>query len=164
MKKGFALLVAIVVTSILLIVSFVVSNIALKQLVIATTNKDSQKAFYAANSGVECAHYWDLTNPLVSPFATSTGGTITCNGQTISTGNQSVPTVPVTPSLIGGGGDGSPTSIFMIPVVTNEACAVVRVTKVYVGSVIRTTIDSRGYNTCNVTAARRVERGITLTY
>ncbi len=162
MKKnqGFTLLIAIVVTSMLLIVSFVVVNVALKQLVLANSSEESQYAFYSADSGTECAVYWDLKNSAASAFATSTAGTISCNSQSISTGSQNnIATNPVSSSLIGGGGSGNPTSIFQLNF--TKGCVIVRVTKLANGN---TTIDSRGYNTCNTSAVRRFERGITLTY
>ena len=59
-NKGFTLLMAIVTTSMLLVVSFFVVNVALKQLVISISNKESQYAFYNSESGLECATYWDL--------------------------------------------------------------------------------------------------------
>jgi hypothetical protein len=162
-NKGFTLLVAIVVTASLLLVSFMVVNLAFKQLLISDANEESQYAFYNADSGVDCAVYWDLLDPALSRFATTTTGTIACNGQTgITTGSQT--TIPTTPStsLIGGGGNGNPTSIFYLTF--TKGCVIVRVTKSYSGNTLITTIDSRGYNTCSVTAPRRFERGVTLTY
>jgi hypothetical protein len=159
-NKGFTLLVAVVVTSFLLIVSFVLANIALKQLLISSANKESQYAFYNADSGTECALYWDLKNGYDS-FSTSTPHTIHCGGETISTGSQNdIPnSVPV--SLIGGGGDGVP-SIFRVSF--PKGCAVVTVEKEYVDENLITTIDSRGYNDCVTTSLRRYERGVSLTY
>ncbi|HEY4509193.1 MAG TPA: hypothetical protein VJC13_02855 [Candidatus Paceibacterota bacterium] len=159
-ERGFTLLIAIVVTSMLLLVSFVVANIALKQLVLASVGTESQYAFYAADSGTECAIYWDLkANNGVSSFGINSPGSITCSSQSISTGSQSVPTIPSQSSLIGGGGSNNRTSIFSINF--TKGCAIVRVTKNSDGT---TTIDSRGYNTCNTSALRRFERGVTLTY
>lgn len=161
-NKGFTLLVAILTTSMLLLVSFMVANLAFKQLVISYANEESQQAFYAADSGVECAVYQDL-NTSVSQFATSTPGSITCNGQSaITTGSQT--NIPATPSTsrIGGGGDANPTSIFYLTFA--KGCAVVQVTKVYSGPILTTTINSKGYNTCNTSALRRYERGVTLSY
>lgn len=157
--KGMTLLIAIIITSMLLVVSFVVVNIALKQLVLASANKESQYAFYAADAGTECSVYWDLKGGSISAFDINTAGTITCSGQTISTGSQSVPTIPSQASRIGGGGPSNRTSIFSINF--TKGCAIVRVTKAASGI---TTIDSRGYNTCNTSAVRRFERGVTLTY
>lgn len=161
--SGFTLLIAIITTSMLLIISFVVINVALKQLILANANKESQHAFYAADGGTECAVYWDLVDSTLSRFATTTPGSITCNGQTISTNSQTVPTLPIgTMSLVGGGGDLNPTSIFKIDF--TEGCAIVRVTKSYTGNTLVTIIDSRGYNTCDVNASRRYERGVVMSY
>ncbi len=151
------MLVAVLITSVFLIISFVVINVALKELILANSAKESQYAFYAADSGTECAVYWDLASS-TSKFDPSTPGTISCGSQTISTGSQTVPTIPSQPSLIGGGGANT-TSIFNVNFA--KGCAIVRVTKAPGGV---TTVDSRGYNTCSSTSIRRFERGITLTY
>ena len=44
-NEGFTLLISIVTTSLLLLVSFVVVNVSLKQLVAANVNQESQYAF-----------------------------------------------------------------------------------------------------------------------
>jgi hypothetical protein len=153
--KGFTLLIAIITTSMLLIISFVVVNIALKQLVLASASKESQYAFYAADGGIECATYWDLKDSNISQFATTTLGTIICNGQTIGVGNpQTVNTIPTQLATIGG----VSTSTFELDF--TKGCAIVRVGK-YTGF---TVIDSRGYNTCVTNASRRFERGVLLSY
>ncbi len=146
-NKGFTLLIAIITTGILLLVSFVVANLALKEVLITQTSQQSQFAFYNADSGVECAMFWDLKNGAKSAFDQSTAGSITCNGQTFTTGN------PVG-SIIGGA------AISNFTVNFSNACAVVKVTK----SGVNTIIDSKGYNTCAAGALRKFERGITITY
>lgn len=163
-NKGFTLLTAIIVTSILMLVSFVVANIALKQLLLTYAGQESQYAFYNADSGVECAQYWDIKNSGGSAFATSTTGTITCSNQTVTTGNESLATFPPDPntSQIGGGGDSNPTSIFGLNF--DHGCVLVKVTKAYANGVLQTTIESHGYNTCDLNADRRFERGIRITY
>ncbi len=85
-QKGFTLLVATVTTSILLIVSFVVVNVALKQLVLAYSGQESQFALYNADAGIECALYWDLNNGPVSAFGGATATNIQCNNQINSVG------------------------------------------------------------------------------
>ncbi len=62
-KKGMTLLVAIATTSLLMLVSFFVANVALKQLSLSYTSEESQYAFYNSDSGTECALYWDIKNP-----------------------------------------------------------------------------------------------------
>lgn len=163
--KGITLLVSIITTSMLLLVSFVLVNIALKELILSYANQESQYAFYAADSGIECVLYWDLKNPAgPSAFATSTAGTISCNGQSISTGSETSipPPSPRTTSLIGGGGNSNPTSVFLLNF--SRGCAIVQVTKGWNGSKVTSDITSRGYNTCDTSATRRFERGIGISY
>ena len=163
-NSGFALLVSIVTTGILLLISFVVADVAFKQLIISSAYQSSQQAFYMADSGMECAQYWDVKNPnntTISAFATSTPGSILCNGQAVNTGKESVAngnpvaTNPPQSSVIGG----TSPSIFQINF--GNSCAIVLVTKNADGT---TKIDSHGYNTCDSSAGRRYERGITTTY
>src|SRR5690606_28877540 len=52
-RAGFALFVAIGVASILLLVTVAMSNVTLKQVLIAQSSQESQKAFYAADNGIE---------------------------------------------------------------------------------------------------------------
>src|SRR6266853_4298077 len=160
-KKGFTLLIALIITSMLLIVGFAVANVAYRQFLLSDVGVNSQYAFYSAESGTECALFWDLKNAGgISAFATSTPGTISCNGQIISTGSQTVPTVPAVQSLVGGGGTINPISIFYLTF--PNGCAIVRVIKATDGTG-NTTIESRGYNTCSASAPSRYERGVTLT-
>ncbi len=109
--RGFTLLTAIVVTSMLLLVSFVVADVTLKELQIAYTGQESQYAFYNADSGTECAEYWDTHDEGGSAFATTTPQTITCNNEVINS-SQIVNTIPSQNAVIGavnsgGSGDGS---------------------------------------------------------
>jgi hypothetical protein len=157
-----------------LLISFVIVNVALKQLIISNAYQASQYAFYMADSGVECALFWDLKNPNISAFATSTTGSITCNNQAVTDGTESMlPTwsficngqnITAGPSSVIGGPSsvktgGCGVSIFSINF--GNSCAIVMVTKNADGT---TKIDSRGYNTCTPGSLRRYERGITTTY
>lgn len=143
-EKGFTLLIAILITSMVLIVSFAVVNVAVKQLVLSNSNEESQYAFYNADSGVECAVYWDFKDGVSSfdPNAVSPN-TITCNNQDFTVGG--VPS--------------NATSTFRLNLSTG--CVDVSVGK---HSNNITIIDSRGYNTCSGTSLRRLERGQKLTY
>lgn len=59
-KKGFTLLYAVIVSSIILAASISIINISLKQYKLSALSRESQIAFYAANTGVDCAVYWDI--------------------------------------------------------------------------------------------------------
>jgi len=58
-KKGFVLAFSLLISSIVLALAFGIFNILLKQIVLTSSSKDSQIAFYAADAGAECALYWD---------------------------------------------------------------------------------------------------------
>lgn len=146
-------------TSLLMIVSFVVANVSLKQMILANSYEESQYAFYNAESGLECAQYWDFEMGGSQFDTATTTGRITCGGQIVTTGSQTISPPGSGTSLIGGGGVGNPTSIFSISF--DKGCAIVRVTKELSGD---TTIDSRGYNDCTTGYRRRVERGVELSY
>lgn len=169
---GFALLMSVIVTGTLLLIVYALSNISLKELILTYTGRESQVAFYAADTGVECALFWDLKNPgngnsAFDPF--NGPSVISCNGNTIQAGD-SVPTVPTpTLALVGGGGINNSTSTFYINLEPlNDSgsgpCAIVRVGKTKVGSATTTTIMSRGYNTCDLQNTRRLERGLRVIY
>ena len=156
--------IAISIMAVLMFVSFAVLNITIKGTLFATSGRDSQVAFFAADAGLECALYWDSKfDP--SKFATSTPSTISCGNNTISTNSQIIPTNPSQYSFIGGGGNGNPTSIFYFDFNTGNNqlpyCAIVSVTKNTNGT---TYIKSKGYNTCDTNNMRRVERGIEVLY
>lgn len=61
--NGFALLFAILTASLILTVGLAIFNITLKEFVLSSQIRDSQFAFYAADTGLECALYWDLQHP-----------------------------------------------------------------------------------------------------
>ncbi len=165
-NKGMTLFIAVTIMAILLLISYAVANIALKGTQFATSGRDSQFAFYAADAGLECALRWDSKS---DSFSTSTSGSpISCGGSSLTSG--SVISGTTTTTRIGGGGDANQTSVFGFTMDSGSNpvphCAIVTVRKYYSGSpsVLTTYIKSRGYNTCDTTNPRRVERGIEVTY
>ncbi|MDP3875085.1 MAG: pilus assembly PilX N-terminal domain-containing protein [bacterium] len=149
--EGFTLFIALVVMGTLLLIVAGIVSLATRQALISASGRESQYAFYAADTGIECALYWDVHNPSgTSAFATSTGSTITCN----NSGNMTV----------GGGGDSNPTSTFSFNLLPDLYCVTVTVNKKYVSGILRTTIESKGYNTCDLSNPRRVERAIRARY
>ncbi len=153
-QRGIAIYVAIIITGALLLVSYSIINIAIKQLYLAQSSRDSQAAFYAADSGVECALMWDLTGGDIydrSAFSTSSTATIGCHMDYLNFGNEN--------QLVGG----QATSTFTLTFNPSPVCAVVTVIKGYDAGVPTTRIESRGYNTCE-NVAGRVERAIEVNY
>lgn len=149
-EAGFTLLLSIIVMGTLLLIATGIINLAFKQAIISNSGKESQLAFYAADTGMECALYWDVKNPTgISAFATSTGTQINCNRDANNPGNQWV---------VGGSSQSVIDRITFLP---EPYCAKVTVTKNANGS---TKIESLGYNTCDSSSPRRVERAVRATY
>jgi hypothetical protein len=158
-KMGMTLFIAVVVMGILLFISFAVVNIAIKSTLFSSLGRDSQYAFYAADSGIECAIYWDSKFDPSYFDITAKTGPISCGGMAISDG---APIPDGSTTQIGG----SATSKFYFNMNNNSDpvpyCAIVTITKNALDG--STTIKSRGYNTCDTSNPRRVERGIEVTY
>ena len=68
-SRGFTLLLAALVSSIVLAVGAAIFGIAQKQILLSSIGRDSQFAFYAADTAAECALFWDFR---CNYFATST--------------------------------------------------------------------------------------------
>lgn len=142
-KRGFILLFSVLISSLLLSIGLAISNIAIKELVLSSSARDSQFAIYAADSGAECAIYWDIKR---GPISTSSPFAINCNGKAMT---------------VGGVGYGVP-STFNFDFAPEPYCVFVTVTKNITHP--RTVIESRGYNTCDTENPRRIERAIRLRY
>ena len=170
-NKGFTLLFASLIVSLILSIGLAIARISLSQIILSSAGKESQKAFYNADSGIECALYYEYNErrPGDTPyFATSTisaplGG-LACAGMNavnISTEKES-------------GSDTTTTSFSINPPTSSGfpesyTCNVnnqsfdVKVSKTpnvtYTGAV-NVLIEARGYNTCDKTNPKRVERGL----
>jgi hypothetical protein len=115
----------------------------LKETKLSFAGKESQYAFYAADSGLECTLYWDYQ---FESFSTSTSAAIECEGESFTVG-----------------GNGYSPGVSEITVhFAGGYCAIVRVWQYE--SPRRTTVESRGYNTCDTNSPIRVERAIRATY
>lgn len=185
-QKGFTLLFAVLISTLVLSISATVTSIALRQTIISTTGRESQYAFYAANTAMECAFYWDVighkdTNqsdkvvfPAPGQTRVSDGTDINCAGGNITNGdgfdynNQewNTNTSGQTTFYIDVHDafnikDDSRTSKF-----NHHYCAQATVKKQINSStgIITTTIEAKGYNTCDPNNSRRVERGLIQVY
>lgn len=78
-EKGFALLYTLLVVTILLGLSSSIFTIFLSELKITSFSRNSEMAYYAAETGAECVYYWTLKG-----VAFDGTGTITCAGQTVA--------------------------------------------------------------------------------
>ena len=79
-ERGFTLLMAALISSVVFALGASIFALAQKELTLSSIGRDSQFAFYAADTAAECALYWDFR---FSYFATTTpeGVTPTCDTQ-----------------------------------------------------------------------------------
>ena len=176
MKKesGFTLFMALVISSALLLGSYGIASALLNQLKTSSSLKESHKAYVAADSGIECATYYD--NPVRNAFSTTTvyTGIVGCSGKLISNNDTLSPIsgtaiiggggiVPESPS-VGLSGHSATPSVFRV-VYGDNSCSLIYVTKYQdsTGALSQTTLDSRGYNICDPTNPQRVERALKVT-
>ncbi|MFH0755137.1 MAG: hypothetical protein V1910_00520 [bacterium] len=155
--KGFAILFAVLLSSFLITLGVSIFSISLKEIQITTSLRDSQIAYYIADSARECALYWDIKkgafpaclddtcsvqNPQINP--------ITCNGNDIFLififdNNLSYTT--------------NKTDFFQASSTSSSTpISDIKIIKEFIDPNIVTTIEARGHNTGIL--GRRVERGI----
>lgn len=197
-KRGFALLIGVLVAVVLISITYTMFGVSLKQLGLATSGKNSQLAFYAADTGAECALYADtkidqafvavttsidagnntrltLSAPGTKSTSCSATSTVLNTVYTPAPGNVTINGVTYTNAV-----NGTHVSTFLVyqnyPSI--PSCAQVTVSKYKVASVVggvtteilKTRIESRGYNTCPWGSAaisndpQRVERGLEIRY
>ncbi len=170
-QNGFVLLFAVLLVSIVLTVTLVLLDITLRQLVLSATNRDSQKAYYAAHAGLDCAIFWDRDKNVVDhkPFGSYTNAPQDPEppGITVQCGDTNDP-VDWSENV------GSTIGTALIDIVFSDgSCAKLKVTKQApdedeeTGDTI---IQSSGYNLSNASACpdansnRLVERTLVTTY
>jgi len=166
--KGFVLLIAILLASVFSLVGASIFSISLKELVLSSGGKESQYAFYAADSGIECALYWDLKHNV---FATSTYSSevnnIYCSDQDVTSLLSWKWKTEINGNFTSNDQGGTIFSFDLYPNdLTRDDCVVVSVFKKRIGTsdYFSTEIESKGYNTCNLDSPRRVERAIKVNY
>ena len=130
-------------------------DIAYKQVVLASTAKQSQIGFYAADGAMECALYWDqkfdafdYASPMVNPQ-----NTIRCGGNLVIWVSSAQSTV---------GGNHRKT-VFDVRCAATGTNSNGRVT-VYKYATGVTSIYANGFSTCTAGDQRRVERGLKVFY
>lgn len=162
-STGFAMLFAVLTASLLLTIGISIFNISLKELTISTNTRESQIAFFAADSARECALYWDVKVGALQACLDSncTAKTELPNGITLA-------------SVTCNGVPGSLSAVVSAPNITYASSSFFRsnkdsnldseaditVTKAFKSSdnSIKTTISAKGHNTGVI--GRRLERAI----
>ena len=160
-ERGFTLLLAALVASIVLALGAAIFEIAQKEVTLSSIGRDSQFAFYSADTAAECALYWDFR---FSYFGTSTPANAqnpTCDGQLLSASGRSS-SYPYTMTS-------QQMNFFQDTSATGGYCTQVFVTKSIdpTTHAIRTVIHADGYNlNCAATlvSPRALQRSVELHY
>lgn len=183
-RRGFTLLLAALVASITLALGVSIFEIAQKEVILSSLGKDSQFAFYTADTGAECALYWDVrSDKHPNTFATSTdsylllpvypAASILCGGETAEVTSND-PSTPSTPTFAASTFNVNFTSVFR----PNGLCAEVTVKKcggtfeangtcTAAPPKLQTIIHADGYNTkCTeiATNPRSLQRSVEIRY
>ena len=144
---GFTLLLAALIASIVVALGVSIFRLSQKEITLSSIGRESQFAFYAADSSSECALYWDVQH---GSFGSTTPSTPpTCDGQTLTTSGHSL-ILPYTVTF---------------QYEPNGICATVNVTKNSTHP--RTLIRADGYNvSCEdvTTSPRALQRSIEIRY
>lgn len=167
-RRGFILLISVLVSSIILAISLGVYSLSIKEVILASFLKQSSLAFGAADRGIECTLYWDRTatqNGMpYTIFSTSTAYA-TIPSATLDTAKCDTSRLDdSTAAPIGTGWTVTNTPLVGTTQFTltypDNTCAEVTVIK---EGVTKTTIISNGYNTCDPSNSRRTQRTIQVT-
>ena len=137
-QRGFVILFTVLIASIVLAIAIGISSISLGEVLLSASAKEGNTSFYAANSGAECALYWDRIENVFDP---TNPESFSCNGQPLSS------------------------SLFRLELNNNTNCAIVTVNKDITNDLTR--IESLGYNVpCDkiLNNPKAVQRAIRVTY
>ena len=149
-RSGFVILFAVTISSIILAIAHGDANIALKEVKFSTDARETNNAFFAADTGVECALFNDKSTS-TSFLSIGSSGTVQCLGGNIALKGS----FPAWDFIVPGLGS------------TGQSCAKVSVTKIGSSPTV-TTIVSKGYNKgdslCISSDSDRIERALIVSY
>jgi hypothetical protein len=150
-QRGFTILFAALVASLVLTLGISVFSVAQKQVILSSLGRSSQYAFYTADTSAECALYWDVRHdrfPTTTPHAATVQ--ISCDGNEDMSVNVTSGTGPV---------------ISEFEFEPNGYCAQVTVTKNATNP--RTVIHADGFSTpcADISiSGRALQRSVELSY
>jgi len=154
-ESGFAAFYAVLVITVLLTVSLKMLDVALKGQILSSGSRESLKAFYAADSGVECALYNDLRiGRIFEAPEQNRAGSVTC-------GSSSFPLAGLSEAQ--GCPAGAFCTIFTYPLSpTSQVDIVVKKKDQNNNQQIRTLVEARGYHVAN--GVKKLERAVRTEY
>lgn len=131
---------AVLIGSLLFSVGMAIAHLAVREVMLSAAGKESETAFFAADTGAECALYWDIREEIFD----GTPVPFSCAGRNIT------PTQSGTKASF----------TLQLGEAASAPCAVVEVDKAS-----GTKIESRGRNECGTGAnPARVERALRVRY
>jgi Tfp pilus assembly protein PilX len=155
-QRGFTLLIAIILSTVALVVGLALADVAYKQVVLSSTARNSQVAFYRADSAMECALYYDQQFAAFSVGSTFNQATMSCGG---------TPPINYVETALS---DGGVKTIFDVPCATGDRSATVTIYKQTSGtctaSGAKNCFYATGFNSCFNSAPNRFERGVKAFY
>lgn len=146
-RRGFTLLMSVLIASVLLALGYEIYNLAVKEVALSSSGRESQFAFFAADTGIECALWADTT---LDAFATSSDVLELDCGTATSTLSRAY-----------SGSDYVTTFELITGAAPRTQCSNIVVTR---REPKRTIIESFGHNNCILTDPLRLERAIRVTY
>jgi hypothetical protein len=169
--RGYTIFFATLVSSLALAIGLAIYDVTVRTLSLSGVTAQSQYAIYAADTGAECALYWDSkytgsgTMFATSSASTAASGAAYCNGVDIRT-----VAAPTSFTVVSGAAYATTTFTMQLPSqVYNSSsvvpCANVEVGKVTSGGRVYTTVLSHGFNNnCGASGTNRVERILKVYY
>lgn len=146
-QKGYAILFTVIIVSAISVIAAGISNAIYKQIVLSSLARDSQTAFYMADTASDCALLFDMEiMNTITDFELLENYPWFCGGFNMNVNPEISGNYTIEPS----GSDGS----------SLTPCYRVSTTK----NGNSTTIIANGYNICNKNNIRTVERQIKIVY
>lgn len=148
-QKGYAMLFTVIIVSAISIITAGLINATYKQIILSSLAKDSQVAFYQADTAVDCALYADRVYFDLNPDIFTDGGTWTCGGINLTIHRMSPMNYDILPTSLGG---------------SSEPCFRINTSRTVQGALTETKIKADGYNICNKLNKKTVQRSIEINY
>lgn len=154
--RGVTLLVAVILSSVVLSVALALLDVAYKQQLLASTAKQSQYAFYNADTVMECALYWDQQMNAFDYTSPLSSGSVICNSLGILNY-----TTTVSGALR--------TTTFSVPcTAANDVRGTMTIVKSsgtgFCAGTSYNCLYATGYSSCDAADPRRIERGLKVLY
>jgi hypothetical protein len=175
--KGFTIFFATLVASLALAIGLAIYDITFRQLDLSLTVVQSEYAIYAADTGAECALYWDAhytSSTNSSAFATSSTSGYPTSGIVCGTFDVAAHGTPPATYVAQDAtwtqwavtsNANAATTTFTLTFPNYSYCEKVEVAKYANGSgSVSTTILSHGYNTCITGSKIQLERELKVSY